>query len=190
MQIAAAVRGVLRASRTGWPLESPVIGNGHAVVREGGRWKRTLMGTSSASLPHRARSAPGQVAGAATEKHGLEAHRPKRRARLRSPQQESPCARCPASTRLGRGFLPERFSCPEEELFDSALGSVPLAGRAEASCRRSSLTDPAAWPGAVALGRAADSKRRWAQAELALVLDGWSLDRTEAFAQDGRDVGG
>ena len=40
--------------------------------------------------PIRARSAPGQVAGAATEKHGLEAHRPKRRARLRSPQQESP----------------------------------------------------------------------------------------------------
>ncbi len=40
--------------------------------------------------PIRARSAPGQVAEAATESHGLSAHRPNRRALLRSPQQESP----------------------------------------------------------------------------------------------------
>ena len=45
--------------------------------------------------PIRARSAPGQVAGAATEKHGLEAHRSKRRARLRSPQQNPPVPGAP-----------------------------------------------------------------------------------------------
>ena len=89
MQIAAAVRGVLRASCTGWPLESPVIGNGHAVVREGGRWKRALMGTSPASLPHRARGTTR------AESQG----RPERQPRARSASSKTACPTAFSATR-------------------------------------------------------------------------------------------
>jgi hypothetical protein len=64
--------------------------------------------------PIRARSAPGQVAGAATEN-----------SRARSPSSKTACdrvlhnrtpgARCPATTRAGQGFLRGEFSCPESE---------------------------------------------------------------------------
>ena len=64
--------------------------------------------------PIRARSAPGQVAGAATE------------STARSPSSKTACPTAfsttritlcpvPATTRSDRRFLPERFSCPERE---------------------------------------------------------------------------
>ena len=69
--------------------------------------------------PIRARSAPGQVAGAATETPGLEGHRPNRRARLRSPHKNSPVP--------GARYYASRAEIPAGRIFMHRKGAELVA---------------------------------------------------------------